>query len=79
MCWRMHRERIADASASAAAAAAAARHPGTPRPQVFKNGGAGGRVLDVASAMSAQQGVVDWMLKPRKGIGSMRGGGRASS
>jgi hypothetical protein len=45
---------------------------------VFKNGGAGGRVLDVASAMSAQQGVVDWMLKPRKS-GSIRGGGRASS
>jgi hypothetical protein len=34
--------------------------------KVFKNGGAGSKVLDVANAMSAQQGVMDWMLKPKK-------------
>jgi hypothetical protein len=45
------------------------------RAQVFKNGGAGGRVLDVASAMSAQQGVMDWMLKPPRKSGTVKGGG----
>ena len=32
--------------------------------KTFANGGAGLRVLDVSQAMSAQQTVVDWMLKP---------------
>ncbi len=32
--------------------------------RTFANGGAGMRVLDVSQAMSAQQTVTDWMLKP---------------
>ena len=48
-------------------------HPFTrpPRPtaQHFKNGGAGERVLNVGSALNADSGVMDWMLKNRKGSG----------
>lgn len=32
----------------------------------FRNGGVGEKVLDVGTAMNAQQGVVDWMLKSTK-------------
>ena len=32
--------------------------------KTFAHGGAGLRVLDVSQAMSAQQTVTDWMLKP---------------
>ena len=32
--------------------------------KTFANGGAGMRVLDVSQAMSAQQNITDWMLKP---------------
>jgi hypothetical protein len=48
--------------------------------KVFKNGSAGSKVLDVANAMSAKQGVMDWMLKKtasgRSGTGTT---GRLSS
>ncbi len=42
--------------------------------KVFRNGGAGSKVLDVGNAMSAQQGVMDWMLKPKKAASGRQGG-----
>jgi hypothetical protein len=46
----------------------------------FKNGGAGERVLDVTSALTSQQDMVDWMLKAggrRTGDRDAAGGGRS--